>query len=427
MNRRYFSLYSLCICLIFLLNSCKKDDNSAPVIHVITFAPSLGTPGATVQVSAIVTDVENDRITYFWTTDYGEISDPASPIAYWTISPDASIDSLATIRLTVTDGKGIAGKDQKINIVAGVEVKGLVCYAGTIIPVPGAIVRMGEITTTTTADGKYVFPNIPKGINKITATKEGYDPYAKSIEFKYPTNTYKIEMTSSTETKQLSGTVKTLIGEPLYGIRVTILNPDSTGSGLTDITDVNGNYQIAAVPQGTRILQLTNETNRNDCKTIIHEVYVANSDKNYDAGMKMLRVFETISSTTQWTYEDFQPKVVWDGSAWNLKGGSNNYSIKGSIIVPPEAEDVKVKIRHMFIGYVHYDNDNPLSEDNLFLVSLLSTNKIYSWHWMGTISRFRNDIFTYNSFVGNELAFTFWLADAEDIWKIENLTVSYYY
>jgi hypothetical protein len=234
-------------------------------------------------------------------------------------------------------------------------------------------------------------------------------------------------MTSSTETKQLYGTVKTLIGEPLYGIRVTILNPDSTGSGLTDITDVNGNYQIAAVPQGTRILQLTNETNRNDCKTIIHEVYVANSDKNYDAGMKMLRVFETISSTTQWTYEDFQPKVVWDGSAWNLKGGSNNYSIKGSIIVPPEAEDVKVKIRHMFIGYVHYDNDNPLSEDNLFLVSLLSTNKIYSWHWMGTISRFRNDIFTYNSFVGNELAFTFWLADAEDIWKIENLTVSYYY
>lgn len=424
---RYFFLFSWCISLFFILNSCKKDDNSAPVIHVISFTPSLATPGSTVQVTAIVTDVENDRINYSWTTDDGQISDPTNPSTYWILSSNASVNSMATIRLTATDGKEMAEKDQKINIVVGVEVKGIVCYAGTSIPVSGVTVRMGEIITTTTKDGKFAFPNIPKGINTIAATKEGYDSFEKSIEFKYPTNTYNIEMTSSTETKQLYGTVKTIIGESLYGIRVTILNPDSTESGLTDVTDINGNYQIAAVPQGTRVLQLTNETNRNECKPIIHEVYVANLDKNYDPGMKILRVFETISNTTIWTYKESQPKVVWDGTAWNLQGGSNNYSIKSSIIVPPEAEDVKVKMRHMFIGYVHYDNDYPLSEDNLFMISLLPTNKIYSWYWMGIISSFRTDIFTFDSFIGNELAFTFWLADDEDVWKIENLTVSYYY
>jgi hypothetical protein len=424
---RYFSLFSWCISLFFLLNSCKKDDNTAPVIHVITFAPSSATPGSTVQVTAIVTDVEKDPINYSWTTDDGQISDPTSPLAYWILSSDASVNSMATIRLTVTDGKEMAEKDQKINIVAGVEVKGTVYYAGTSIPVSGVTLRMGEIITTSTIDGKFAFSDIPKGINTIAATKEGFDSFGKNIDFKYSTNTYNIEMTSSTETKQLYGTVKTIIGESLFGIRVTILNPDSTESRLTDITDFDGNYQIAAVPQGTRMLKLTNEANANECKPVIHEVYVANLDKNYDPGMKILRSFEIISKTTQWTYNESQPKVVWDGTAWNLKGGSNNYSIKSSIIVPPEAEDVKVKIRHMFIGYVHYDNNYPLSEDNLFMISLLSTNKIYSWYWMGIISRFRTDIITNDSFIGNELAFTFWLVDYEDIWKIENLTVSYYY
>lgn len=427
MNPRYFFLFSWCISVFFLLYSCKKDDNSAPVIRVITFAPSSATPGSTVQVTAIVTDVEKDPINYSWTTDDGQISDPTSPLAYWTLSSDASINSMATIRLTVTDGKEMAEKDHNINIVAGVEVKGAVYYAGTRIPVSGVTVRMGEIITTSTTDGKFAFPDIPKGVNKISATKEGYDPVEKNIDFEYSTNTFNIEMTSSTETKQLYGTVKTIIGESLYGIRVTILNPDSTESGLTDVTDFDGNYQITAVPQGTRMLQLTNETNRNECKTVIHEVYIASLDKNYNPGMKMLRSFETISDTTLWIYNESQAKVVWDGTAWNLQGGSNNYSIKSSIIVPPEAEDVKVKIRHMFIGYVHYDTDYPLSEDNLFIISLLPTNKVYSWYWMGTISRFRTDIFTDDSFIGNELAFTFWLVDNEDIWKIENLTVTYYY
>jgi hypothetical protein len=422
-----FFLFSLCISLLFLLNSCKKEDNSAPVIRVISFAPSSATPGSTVQVTAIVTDVEKDRINYSWTTDDGQISDPTSASPYWTLSSDASVNSIATIRLTVNDGKEMAEKDQKINIVTSVEVKGIACYAGSSIPVSGVTVKMGEIITTTTTDGKFAFPNIPKGINKIAATKEGYDSYEKNIEFKYPTNTYNIEMTSSNETKKLYGTVKTTIGESLFGIRVTILNPDSTESGLTDVTDMNGNYQIAGVPQGTRMIQLKNATNKNDCKPVIHEVYVADSDKSFDPVMKILRVFEAISNTTLWTYNESQPKVVWDGTAWNLQGGSNNYSIKSSIIVPAEAEDAKVKIRHMFIGYVHYDNDYPLSEDNLFLISLLSTNKIYSWHWMGNITKFRSDIFTLDSFIGNELAFTFWLVDAEDVWKIENLTVSYYY
>jgi hypothetical protein len=427
MNPRFLFLFAVSIFLFFLLNGCKKEDNSAPVIRVIAFAPALATPGATVQVSAIVTDIEKDRISYSWSTDDGQISDPTSPVAYWTLSADASINSMATIRLTVSDGKGMTEKDQKINITAGVEVKGMVSFAGTSIPLSGVTVRMGEIIATTTSDGKYAFPSIPKGINKITATREGFDPYEKNIEFKYPANTYNIEMTSSTETKQLFGTVKTLIGEHLYGIRVTILNPDSTESGLTDITDVNGNYQIASVPQGTRMLQLTDETNRNDCKTIIHEVTIADSDKKFDAGMKMMRVFETISPSTLWIYGDYQPQVVWDGSAWNLQGGSNNYSLKQSIAVPPEAEDVKVRLRHMFIGYVHYDNNIPLSEDNLFLISLKSANKVYSWHWMGTISSYRTDIFTDDSYIGDELTFTFWLVDAEDTWKIANLTVSYYY
>ncbi len=163
MNPRYFFLFAVSIFLFFLLNGCKKEDNSAPVIRVIAFAPALATPGATVQVSAIVTDVEKDRINYSWSTDDGQISDPTSPIAYWTLSPDASINSMATIRLTVSDGKGMAEKDQKINITSGVEVKGMVSFAGTSIPLSGVTVRMGEIIATTNCRWKIYISKYSEG------------------------------------------------------------------------------------------------------------------------------------------------------------------------------------------------------------------------------------------------------------------------
>jgi hypothetical protein len=73
-------------------------------------------------------------------------------------------------------------------------------------------------------------------------------------------------MTSSTGTKKIYGSVKTIDSIPLSGIRVILLNDDKSPSSITDITDNNGNYQISSVPQGKRSFNFLNESNPNNCQ-----------------------------------------------------------------------------------------------------------------------------------------------------------------
>lgn len=48
-------------------------------------------------------------------------------------------------------------------------------------PIPGANVRIGEITGTTGSAGGCTLQNVPVGIQTIIVTKDGYDNYSDSI------------------------------------------------------------------------------------------------------------------------------------------------------------------------------------------------------------------------------------------------------
>ena len=88
-------------------------------------------------------------------------------------------------------------------------------------------------------------------------------------------------MTSARYTHNLDGTVVDKRLENLYGVKVTVLNPDGSPSSLVDTTDFTGHYQITAVPQGTRIVRFELDGYQTNDETI----FMANSDKTFNVQM----------------------------------------------------------------------------------------------------------------------------------------------
>jgi len=334
--------------LLVMFNSCKENPTSAtnqpPNIESISFNPASVTPGGQIQVTSVVTDKEGDQITYTWTTSQGTISEPNKSTTLWTISPQVPVNQDATIKLTVTDGKSSTIQEKSITVQQGITVSGLVVYASSTIPISGATVNIGPRIITTSSDGEYSIDNIGSGSNKIIVTKTGYDTYETTVNVSSTNRNFNLPLTSSTETKRLYGTIKTTDNITLSGVRVSILNPDITESGLSDVSDANGNFQITAVPQGTRNIKLTNVSNPNLCKEVTYEVFVANFDKNYSATMKILRIINFADKNAIWeSWEGYWKNVpTWENTYWLIKSDSITgpaiVRLKNCISIPLEAE-----------------------------------------------------------------------------------------
>src|ERR1051326_2929593 len=91
---------------------------------------------------------------------------------------------------------------------------------------------------------------------------------------------------------QLTGTV-TMDKNPLPGVTVTISSPNMQGTRTTQ-TDVNGNYNFAAIPAGTYKVQLEMQGMQNVSRTV--SVGVGQTGRA-DADMKLTAVAEAITVT----------------------------------------------------------------------------------------------------------------------------------
>jgi hypothetical protein len=335
-----------------ILNSCKKNEtsvqkNSPPEIESINFNPSNMTPGGKVQVTSVVVDQDGDPITYTWTSTDGVISDPNKATTFWTISPTISKNTSATIRLTVSDGKASVYKDQLLQIIAGITVTGYAYYSSTSIPVSGVTVSIGELAVTTGTDGFFSINNVYSGSNTIIASKTGYDQYQIIQNISNSNNNFTIPMTSSTETKRLYGTVKTIDNMQLFGIRVSILNPDGKESGLSDVSDVNGNYQLTSVPQGSRKLAIKNVNNPNLCLDTSYDVFLANFDKQYDPRIEIKRTpIEVVWPDSTKIFGKYTS--IWNGR-FALYGPGGYLQYKDYVDIPNDAQKLELYI-NTFVG-----------------------------------------------------------------------------
>jgi hypothetical protein len=164
-------------------------------------------------------------------------------------------------------------------------ISGHVYYLHTKIPISGATVSNGVLASTTEADGRYVLNNLLTGFQTLTVSKPGYNHYSVDVEVGSEGLEMDLELTSAVQ-GTLSGVVSDEAGAPLYGVRVAVLNPDGTISGLSDTTDNGGHYQIASVPQGTRDIVFSKET----YVTRTESVFIADFEKNFNVTLQDGRI-----------------------------------------------------------------------------------------------------------------------------------------
>jgi Carboxypeptidase regulatory-like domain len=120
-------------------------------------------------------------------------------------------------------------------------------------PISGASVSItgtgGTFSTSTDGGGNYSMSGIPVGSYTATFTATNYFLYVQGVSLSAGTNTISPEMTPSTGSANLSGTVTDIITNiGLYGATVNLVY--SAGTLTTSTYDSNGDYSFTSVPTG---------------------------------------------------------------------------------------------------------------------------------------------------------------------------------
>jgi hypothetical protein len=151
-------------------------------------------------------------------------------------------------------------------------VEGTVYYAGTISTVLGVLVTCGDISATTSNDGKFILKNVPSGFQTLKATKNDFSPYARNIDVvENSTSRYDIDMTSSS-IKSLRGTVYQKDNlATLANVRVILVND-------TTFTDAFGKYQLPILYQGLKTIR----AEKTGYISSVNDIFLSNSDTQYD-------------------------------------------------------------------------------------------------------------------------------------------------
>ncbi|RKH52903.1 kelch-like protein [Corallococcus sp. AB050B] len=88
------------------INPPPPFDNAAPIIDYVSVSPSTVAPGGTVTLHAVAHDpTPEDTVHFAWSATAGSISSPSESFTSWTLPTSTG---LQTVRLTVTDSRGLA-------------------------------------------------------------------------------------------------------------------------------------------------------------------------------------------------------------------------------------------------------------------------------------------------------------------------------
>lgn len=158
-------------------------------------------------------------------------------------------------------------------------VSGTVYFLGTVSTVPGVLVTCGDVSSTTSNDGKFTLRNIPTGSQTLKATKNDFNPYSRNIEVAENTvSTFDIEMTAASTNKSLRGVVYQKDNlATLPDVRVMLVND-------TTYSDAFGRYQLPIISQGLKTLK----AEKTGYVTLVKQVFISNSDIQFDITLEKI-------------------------------------------------------------------------------------------------------------------------------------------
>lgn len=341
----------ICFGCLVVLGSCEKQPaNHRPVIESILLNPEVNfTPGSDIQVSAQVSDRDQDQLEFLWESEGGYITEPEQRSTTWVLDTGAEPQSYESITVTVSDGKSLVSESRTIQVSEGLMMTGKTTYVGTSIPVPGVEISIGKFTTWSDENGYYKIEHLKEGNTPVIATKAGFDMYQEEVYVDHPKSVYHIPMTSPTHTGRVSGNVKTIDGVMYKDLKIVLLNPDETESKLTAYTDSYGTFALENVPLGIRNLMIRSEDTEshflND--SMIYQINLDNSGSSYDARIKIKRTILSdiyLSAKDQWEFDG----MVSDG--FYLIGLGQRMELKEFISVPADAEGAMFYVDSYVIG-----------------------------------------------------------------------------
>jgi hypothetical protein len=307
------------------------------------------TPGSDIGVSAIVTDRDGDPLEFYWSSNGGTLKEPDQPSTTWELSTRAEPLSYESITLTVTDGKGAVTRSKTIQVSEGLLIEGFTYFSGTSIPVPGVEITIGKFSTISDEMGYYHISNLKEGNTLVTATKNGFEPYEAMVFVDNPKSTYQIMMSSPTESKPISGQVKTVDNLVFEGLKVSLLNPDWSESKLFGFTDPSGRFEIDAVPLGIRYLMVASESDKshflND--SLIYQIKLDGAGDQFDTRIKIKRSVlsdQFMSEEGSWEYQGSLSEGF-----YQIKKGEQMVT-KEFIRLPADAEKAMLYLNSYVIG-----------------------------------------------------------------------------
>jgi hypothetical protein len=334
-----------------ILNSCLKEpENYPPMIESIMLEPSEDlTPGSEILVYAVVTDRDGDPLEFSWSSNGGTFTTPNQPYTTWNLSTDAEPLSYESITLTVTDGIGSVTSSRTILVSEGLFISGYTYFDGTTIPVAGVSVTIGKFSTVSNDQGFYSIANLKEGNTLVTGSKEGFELFESVVYVDNPKSNYNLLMSSRTESRHISGNVKTVDDVTYEGLKVTLLNPDGSESNLFGFTDPSGNYDIDHVPLGTRYLMVSNDTPGthflND--SMIYRIELDGSGDSFNARIKIKRTILSdhfLSEQDKWDFEGATSEGFY------LLGKGQRMTLKEFIQVPRDAEKAMFYMNSYVVG-----------------------------------------------------------------------------
>ena len=338
------------VLLLGLVSCLNNPGNHPPDIELIILNPTDNhTPGSDIAVSAIVTDRDGDPLQYFWQSQGGIIAEPENANTSWELAISAEPLSYESITLMVSDGKETTTRTETIQVSEGLIMSGYTYFAGTTIPVPGAEVTIGKFSTFSDQNGFYFIAHLKEGYTDVIVSKEGFDAYESMVYVDNPKSIYHIQLTSPLETREISGRVRTVDNRTFAGLSVVLLNPDGSESELSDFSDQDGSFRIASVPYGSRNLMIRNVNPESHFlyDSIIHPIELDDTDKTFDARIKIKRTIiadSYLSEMDKWDFGGSTP----DG--FYLIGRGQRLDLKEFIAVPADAENAMFYINSFIVG-----------------------------------------------------------------------------
>ena len=148
-------------------------------------------------------------------------------------------DNYETITETIDIQPG--ENNLSFDMISGVgEVSGFLQDSLTGAFLPGETIELGELATTSGADGYFSFIDVPVGQNQVNVTIPMYAEYGIIVDVAIGQNTHNIMLIPSTVT--LLGIVQDAVTtSALSDVQVSL-------GGVSDTTDANGYYELTTVP-----------------------------------------------------------------------------------------------------------------------------------------------------------------------------------